>query len=132
MNTKGLTPTQIIELMAGHLRALSFTEKGYPKNGDNESRARTLLVALDLLEENPISLWVPYKPGDKVPSDGISFYWVMLRQDAKLHYTAPSRPVIAIREYESGLTYVFYNIGMGGIDDLVTHYIPIATPEPPK
>jgi hypothetical protein len=115
MNTNGMPLSNIIELMADHVYALTHTAKGYPKAGENEERARNFLAQLGLLDEQR-SRWTAYKPGDGVPI--ARFYWVALSEGRGLHIAERDKEKFCIDDHTCDIS--------------VTHYIAIATPEPPQ
>jgi len=66
--------------------------------------------------------WVSYSEGDKLP-DNAFYFWVVLKPSQ----WSSEQPKLAEKS-DGG----FYTIDLGGISDLVSCYIPIATPTPPK
>lgn len=67
------------------------------------------------------SQWIAYKPGDRLPD--VEYYWVIFSPGFYFHGAV--RPSIA--QQRDGC---LCDDGMS-IDRMVTHYIPIATPELP-
>ena len=74
--------------------------------------------------------WTPYKPGDSVPL--APEYWLAIENtifDARIMRSVE----IGTREYSkhSPTFYIFRCESIGGCDDLVRFYAPLARPEYP-